>query len=204
MIPSISMHRFEFIQRFAIGEILDMGSHTGDGWLTPQPLGIHNDYKKSKIIFADCDNHKIIFNKDIKILQCFAENVPLPDKSVDTVCLGDIIEHVNDPDIVIIEAKRLSRNRILITVPNEYEWPKELNPFYKKEDYTRLHIDEFQRNNPVCINDDDFPHLYHRRWYNHETFEKFIKKHSIGMNYILFNLKYSGSFVNFAAMMWWK
>jgi predicted SAM-dependent methyltransferase/glycosyltransferase involved in cell wall biosynthesis len=60
---------------------------------------------------------------------CQAEAVPLPDKSVDVVVLGDILEHYDDPSILLNEAIRLAKKRIVITVPWEERWSKNLTPF---------------------------------------------------------------------------
>ena len=204
MIQNISMHRYEFMQRFSIGKILDIGSYDGRGWLVPS-YDLHIDYMRREIIFADCDDHEIVMGDTrSRTLRCFAENVPLPDKFVDTVCLGDILEHVEDPDVVIKEAKRLARQRILITVPNEYEWPEKLNPFKIKKEFTQHELDEVRKSNLNGLDDNEFPHFFHVRFYNHESFKSLIEKHGEGMDYILFNIKYSGHFVNFAAMMWFK
>lgn len=203
-IPTISMHRFEFMLKFAIGQIMDVGSHKGDGWSYSHLFDLHDDYTKLNLIFVDCDDHEIKNTKH-RTFKAFAENIPLPDKYVDTVCLGDILEHVKDPDVVIKEAKRLSRQRILITVPNEYEWPPELHPFFIKENHTHEELELNKKINATSIDDDIFPHFYHVRFYNHDTFRELIKK-SCGddMNYILFNIKYAHNFTSFAAMMWFK
>lgn len=67
---------------------------------------------KSRTKFQICDAHKLSFN----------------DNEFNCSILGDILEHVKDPIKVLSEAKRVSKN-VYITVPNEYEWAKELNPF---------------------------------------------------------------------------
>jgi hypothetical protein len=42
----------------------------------------------------------------------------LPDKSFDTVLLFEVLEHVPDPTETLIEARRLARKNVLITVPH--------------------------------------------------------------------------------------
>jgi len=48
-----------------------------------------------------------------------ARNIPLPDNSFDTVIMGELLEHVFDPAVVLKEAHRLLKPNgiILITVP---------------------------------------------------------------------------------------
>jgi glycosyltransferase involved in cell wall biosynthesis/2-polyprenyl-3-methyl-5-hydroxy-6-metoxy-1,4-benzoquinol methylase len=77
---------------------------------------------------------------------CDAASVPRTDKSFDIVSCCELLEHVPDPLAVLKEAVRLARKKIIITVPNEYEWPEELKPFknaehrrhYTKETLTEL------------------------------------------------------------------
>ena len=60
---------------------------------------------------------------------CKADSVPLPNKSFDTVILGDILEHYDIPSRLLTEAMRLAKKKIVITVPWEENWSKNLNPF---------------------------------------------------------------------------
>jgi ubiquinone/menaquinone biosynthesis C-methylase UbiE len=48
-----------------------------------------------------------------------AHNLPFADKSFDTVCLWDVLEHVNDDLSCLREAMRVARNNVLISVPKE-------------------------------------------------------------------------------------
>jgi predicted SAM-dependent methyltransferase/glycosyltransferase involved in cell wall biosynthesis len=68
--------------------------------------------------------------------QCFpdvtgeAERLPFDDKFFDVVCLGELLEHVPDPQLVLKEAVRVARKKVIITCPDEYSWPDELKPFW--------------------------------------------------------------------------
>ena len=48
-----------------------------------------------------------------------AEALPYPDRSVDVVILGEILEHVHDPGEVLREARRVSRRLIVGSTPHE-------------------------------------------------------------------------------------
>jgi SAM-dependent methyltransferase len=46
------------------------------------------------------------------------ERLPMPDNAVDTVVLIEVIEHLEDPARVLREARRVARERVLVTTPN--------------------------------------------------------------------------------------
>ena len=118
------MHRFEFQVRFAIGDVIDIGAADAACWQYPIPQGsITNPPNIKSVTLVDCDQWNN--NMGLKFIRAFAESIPLPDKSVDTCIYGDILEHVNDVDLVLKEGKRLTRDRIIITVPNEFKWKQD-------------------------------------------------------------------------------
>ena len=59
-----------------------------------------------------------------------AEEIPYPDRSMDAVILGEILEHVHDPVAVLREASRVSRRIVAGSTPHEAgKWgPKGSNP----------------------------------------------------------------------------
>jgi len=220
MIPDIYMHRFEFHQMFSKGTLLDVGCANAAGWIYPRiSESITNPLNIEDITFVDCDQWKFDWYPDAKFIRCFAEEIPVEDNSYDTVILGDILEHVKDPNIVIQEAKRIARNRIVITVPNEWKW--DLNsPYIKAFETREKHLKDgkdlvelgwdstIRHPSGDCtdsLNDVEFEHIHHTRFYNEETFEEFIKDNSEGMEYHLYNICYNTlNFVNLAAIMCFK
>lgn len=48
-----------------------------------------------------------------------AEALPYPDRSVDVVVLGEILEHVHDPRVVLLEARRVARRLVVGSTPHE-------------------------------------------------------------------------------------
>lgn len=61
-------------------------------------------------------------------VQADAEDLPFEDFSFDLAYLGEILEHVDDPLVVLNEAQRVA-HVIVFTVPNESEWDPRLKPF---------------------------------------------------------------------------
>ena len=49
-----------------------------------------------------------------------AENIPIRDRSFDTVVLCEVLEHLNAPGHALRDAARIARRRIVVTVPNDH------------------------------------------------------------------------------------
>lgn len=100
--------------------------------------------------------------------QCFpdvigeAEKLPFDEKFFDIVCLGELLEHVFDPQTVLKEAVRVARKKVIITSPDEYSWPEELKPFW----------------NPG-----------HIRFYTYSTLKDDLEK--IGLPFKIWNIKFN-------------
>lgn len=46
------------------------------------------------------------------------QSIPLPDASVDTVILVEVLEHVRQPEALMREVARVTRGNLIVTVPN--------------------------------------------------------------------------------------
>ena len=83
--------------------------------LTPEAIGNLNKYKKKLSL------------SNLKIIKCYAEKIPLPNKSVDFIVANAILEHVPDEKQAIGEWKRILKpgGKMFITVPLNlrYVWP---------------------------------------------------------------------------------
>jgi ubiquinone/menaquinone biosynthesis C-methylase UbiE len=56
-------------------------------------------------------------------------NLPLRDKCFDTAVASEVLEHVWTPIALLREAVRVARERVLLTVPDEWNWIPEQKPF---------------------------------------------------------------------------
>ena len=123
-IPIIELARFTWIgnQYTNSDKIIDIGCNKGYTF---------SDFNRKNIISVDIDKYDIE-----NFVQANAHSLPFKNKEFDIAVLGEILEHVEDPIQVLKEAKRVA-NKIVITVPNEYEWTEELNPFMPPEESAR-------------------------------------------------------------------
>lgn len=92
-----------------------------------------------------------------------AESLPFEPQSFNIVAVGELLEHVPDPQIVLREAARVARKKVIVTVPDEYSWPDECKPFW----------------NPG-----------HVRFYTYSTFQDELKK--LGLPFKIWNVKFQG------------
>lgn len=94
--------------------------------------GVGEMFSGTDIDFTIIDNRSGL-SEDAKLPDNFIEgdahNLPFEDDSFDVVVLADILEHVSDPIQVLREAHRVTKSKVLITVPNEVEWGIAQRPF---------------------------------------------------------------------------
>jgi ubiquinone/menaquinone biosynthesis C-methylase UbiE len=137
--------------------------------------------------FENWQNKENVTNVDIDLydtwnfVQADASRLPFEDEEFDVAVLAEILEHVPDPIAVIQEARRVAK-RLIITVPNEYEWEEEAKPFHgirEWEDETgksRYDIAK-EGNDPIEFFDgDNLEHLWHVRYYQEDTLKEDLKK----------------------------
>ena len=95
-------------------KIIDIGG--GQGYMT---IGYPTD--KPVTILDDFSGVPPAEKKPEGAIQGDAHEVPFPDNSFDIAIVGDIIEHLTDPDKTLREAARVAKF-ILVSTPYEYEW----------------------------------------------------------------------------------
>jgi len=99
--------------------ILDIGCATGEYCQKLTELGF-------KCIGIDI-NEKYIQKANENGVEAYlmeGTNLNFPDKSFETILLFEVLEHVNNPESVLKEAKRVAKKNILITVPNCTDFSK--------------------------------------------------------------------------------
>jgi glycosyltransferase involved in cell wall biosynthesis/ubiquinone/menaquinone biosynthesis C-methylase UbiE len=185
-VPTLNRFYQDFIRdNVKVGEtIVDIGcaeGHTFRDW-----AGV------DKVTHVDLDDHGYLNN----FIKADASKLPFKDKQFDVAVLGELLEHVIDPITVIKEAKRVAK-RLVITVPNEYEWEGWQLPFHKIEDKervsgkTRVQLLEKEGKIPIekYHSDDNYEHLWHHRFYTAKTLAEDLEKAGI-TSYNLYKVRF--------------
>jgi len=120
-VAQVRLNRFQWIRNQCSKNetIVDIGGNKGHTFGT---------FDRKKITTVDIDSYDIE-----NFVKADAHSLPFKDNEFDTAILAEILEHVDNPVRVLKEAKRVTKNRIIITVPNEYEWTSECKPFKNPE-----------------------------------------------------------------------
>lgn len=155
-------------QKATKGKILDIGSFNGS---------IFNKGVGWDVVFVDLDAYPIP-----KFVQADAELLPFNDNVFDMVTLLEVLEHVSNPIAVLKEAARVSKERILITVPEEHLWREEYLPMMEVEE--RLKVEGMTLEEAVnssraeavrVCDENEHPHLSHVRYYDRDMLENQLK-----------------------------
>lgn len=198
-LESVYMNRFEWIRKQCNRKekIVDIGGNKG-----------HTFPNWKNVIVVDIDDYS---DKVKNFVRADAHKLPFKNKQFDTAVLAEILEHVDNPIQVLKEAKRVA-NKIIITVPNEYEWKDGLGAFMPAEEAARqqgLTVEEMaKKDNPAkeLYSKDNYRHLHHQRYYTKEMLEEHlkrsgIKKYKIGK---LYTIGVEEGFAFWTAICWLK
>lgn len=101
-----------------------------------------------------------------------AEELPYGDNSFDVAILGEILEHVHDADVVLAEATRVARHRIIGSTPHEKgNWgPK------------GMHDPEHHRYHVRCYTEETLQNVLQN--YGHETIDVLTDRHGRPQIYV--------------------
>lgn len=178
------MDRFQWILKNCklSDRIVDIGGNDGHTFV--------NTPFRPYVTTVDIDKYDIP-----NFYQMDAHDLKFPDKFFDTSILAEILEHVEDPVQVIKEAKRVSK-RILMTIPNEYEWDQSIFPFetietgMKRKNQT---LEQMAREGNPAVKEfytkDNYKHLFHNRYYTEDMLRADLEKAGI-TDYKLEKLQY--------------
>lgn len=135
-------------------EVLDLGCGPG----------LYSKYLDSKgLSVTAIDQEDMIEGKSgINFLSQKVPPIPLPKNSCDTVLMFDLLEHVEREDELLSEIKRVTRQRIILSVPSDNDGvlPK----------FGLAHVHHVDKT--------------HKREYNPRKLENILKKHNFQIKHI--------------------
>jgi SAM-dependent methyltransferase len=110
-----------------------------------------------------------------------AHSLPFGDQTFSTVAINELLEHVQTPKLVVGEAFRVARLRVVLTVPCEHLWPPELKPFAPLDTRLReegLSKEElYRRDNPdaLTMRSVESRQAWHARYYDDESILRLLE-----------------------------
>lgn len=143
-----------------VGTVCDIGC--GPGYLCGFVKPNESFYTGVDISQVGLDYGKMLFPA-AKFVQAdvAADNLPFDTSSFDTVVMSEVIEHLPDYSHLLSEARRISRNRIVITVPVDLYNDDHVWPVWTEEDIRRefasvgtiesIDIDPIYNFNLICL-----------------------------------------------------
>lgn len=82
---------------------------------------------------------------DVTFIKGDVYKLPFKDKTFDVVICSEVLEHLEHPEKALKELKRVAKQKIIVTVPNDQELVKIICPHCEKEHYLSGHIQRFNR-----------------------------------------------------------
>jgi len=175
------MDRVSWLRSRAKGRILDVGSN--DGHVFPDWPNVTR---------LDLDAYPIP-----RMVRGEAEALPFADRSFDTVVLAEVLEHIPNPYPALREARRVSRARVLLSLPDEHRWAPEHRPLMPLSERLALdHLDldtlvkHETRTSTMTTDERARPHLYHAWHYDAPLLYRVLA--AVFGTFALFPLSYDG------------
>jgi SAM-dependent methyltransferase len=134
--------RYAFLQRhYKKGKILDIGNigglYGGDGVINSPHLQFVQDASESEVYGFDLYSPKVHADKyKNQMTGNIEDTLPYQDNYFDTVYLGEVIEHIHNPGLVLKEIHRVMKEDgvFILDTPNAYHVKKLLKWFIQREE----------------------------------------------------------------------
>lgn len=133
---TLMVHWANSVSPHTVGSVLDLGCG-----LAILPETKHMEYTGvdfSKVAIGVAKK-KITSKKAKLVLADIADYVKtVDDNAFDTVVLSEVLEHLEQPENVVREAKRIAKCKVIITVPMNSPNPAHVKHIWSVEDLRRL------------------------------------------------------------------
>ncbi len=108
----VARQLIRFAKRYAGHEVLDLGCATGNYSSRLAAMGY-------AVKGADVNPAYVEIARSRGVdAYVTGDRLPFADRSFDTVLMFEVMEHIPDPLPLLLEARRVARNNVLITTPN--------------------------------------------------------------------------------------
>lgn len=171
--------RFEFlVQNYKAGEILDIGNIGG---ILGEGRSFSSYHKFKNILPKNCTLHglDLILPKDIENypnqkIGNLEQELPYLDKQFDTVYIGEVLEHMQNPGLALKEINRILKDDgvLILDVPNPYSL--------------------FRIIKYVCKRNEDLGDITHLIFWTPASLKAILKK--TGFELLILNTKLSNKF----------
>ncbi len=180
-------YRGRLIKEELFGKVLDIGcdSHF-----------LHNEIKNDETIGLDIKIKHIRGN----VIKGDAQLAPIKSKSFDCIVAGELIEHLEQPEIFLKECYRIlkTKGKLIITTPNKKSWWNRITKSYfikyhhsllqKKELLLLLEKNGFYSNRFIFIPYDKFSNPFGQLYSLRKIIHYILPKH-LGENMIVISQK---------------
>lgn len=111
---------------------------------------------------------------DALIVDVSTEKLPFEERSFDVVTMLDILEHVYSPEVLLKEALCVSKQYVIIGVPNFNSLPARLQVLFGK------------------VSENNLPHKGHVYWFNYDVLMKLLNKNGLKVEKLSYNTFWEG------------
>jgi ubiquinone/menaquinone biosynthesis C-methylase UbiE len=130
------LKRYNFLALNVEGKVLDVGCGAGTEAIWLLALS-KNDIEIVAVDIAKTYLERLCIAKYAEPINAIAEQLPFKDKAFDCVVMSEILEHVPNPELLIEEAKRLAKKKLILTVPLNTPSPGHVRQ-YNEETFATL------------------------------------------------------------------
>ena len=131
------VNRFQWVRNMSVGKVLEIGCADSFTFLGVDDVdwtGIDMELKP--------EWEERLKGRDFRIMDGYETQYHFSSASIDTIVLAEVLEHVEDPiGLIDVNAPLLKiGGRMVITIPDEWNWAPECKPFENKD-----HIHHFKQ-----------------------------------------------------------
>jgi SAM-dependent methyltransferase len=143
------------MRRYAGPHVLDLGCGAG-----PYSQALRTDGRAVQALEYVAEPARMARTRGVPVVRADGRRMPFRDGTFDTVIAVEVIEHIERPGEIVAEAARVTRERILVSVPNAavipHLWPWGVVPWHLLE---ASHVNFFSARSLETLLRQSFAHV---------------------------------------------